>query len=145
MSKPEIEVTFDEHQTPQPAAQPRVRQISGLIETVDTEPTGVPRSFAEQFKIFDGALWYYDGKNNVWLNVGALSAGSDEQIIFNNGGTLTGSVKFRIYVLGGEDTLQVTNAQFVVAGDGSDDFVIEPGLGFTFMGGIGDLRIDVNG
>jgi hypothetical protein len=76
MSKPEIEVTFDERQSPPPASGTPVRQLQGLIRTVATEPTGTPRSFFEQFVIFDGALWFYDTLENTWQSASGGGGGT---------------------------------------------------------------------
>ena len=66
MSKPEVEVSFEERQSPPPPSGTPIRTLQGMVKTVDAEPTGTPRSFFEQFKIFDNALWFYDTVANLW-------------------------------------------------------------------------------
>jgi hypothetical protein len=90
MSKPEIEVKFNEQNPAQPPIPPRVPQVTGMIKTVDEEPTGTPRSFFEQFRIFDNILYWYDTEARGWFNTGGgggTPAGNDSDIQFNDDGS----------------------------------------------------------
>lgn len=46
------------------------RSVIGFFETVDTEPTLIPRSFLDQIKIYSNLgtvyLYVYDTANGVW-------------------------------------------------------------------------------
>lgn len=74
MSKPEISLKFAEQKPPAPPAPPRIPQITGMVATDATEPTGTPRSFFEQFRIFDGALWFYDTVTDLWQTASAAAS-----------------------------------------------------------------------
>lgn len=68
--------------------------LIGLVETIGMAPTTTtPTNPFQQFKIYSGNLYYYDGLNKVWHLAGAV-AGSDTQVQFNNAGTMAGSAQF---------------------------------------------------
>lgn len=47
--------------------------LFGFVETVTTEPSGVPLDFYGQFKIYNGILYYYDFDNGVWNKSSSLA------------------------------------------------------------------------
>lgn len=53
----------------------RIEEIFGLVDTVTTVPTGLPRSFRQQIKLHYNAsttttrLYIYDTLNNAWKYV----------------------------------------------------------------------------
>lgn len=50
--------------------------IFGFIETVSAAPTETPSDFYGQFKIYNGALYFYDFVANVWDSSGGGAGGS---------------------------------------------------------------------
>lgn len=58
-------MSFKETQLPRPN-ETDIRNISGLIQTTTEEPTGRPRNFYQQFRIYDGKFWWYDTIDNAW-------------------------------------------------------------------------------
>jgi hypothetical protein len=93
MSKSEIEVKFEERQSATPRPSTPLPSISQLIKSALTEPSGVPRSFFEQFVIYNGQLWFYDTSDAAWHSSGGIGtpAGDDGVLQYNNGGVLGGT------------------------------------------------------
>jgi hypothetical protein len=96
-NRPAVSLNFaDQKSVTLPPGTP-VRALQGMVKTVEAEPTGTPRSFFEQFRIFDGALWFYDTVTNLWqaASGGGGAAGSSTQVQVNDGGNLDASADFR--------------------------------------------------
>jgi hypothetical protein len=88
MMKPHVQLTYEEPQLPAPSTND-VQQIEGLIQATAQAPTGRPRSFWEQFRIYAGQFWFYNTIANAWQTAGGgTAAGSDTQIQFNDSGAL---------------------------------------------------------
>lgn len=72
--KLENDVKFNEAELPQ---QERARDIFGMFDVVSVAPTGVPKNFQKQIKIYtNGAtyrLYWYDHVANVWHFVTATA------------------------------------------------------------------------
>ena len=52
----------------------RLFDLEGVIQTVDSEPTGNPTKFDQQFKIYKSGstrrFYWYDTLNSEWVYVG---------------------------------------------------------------------------
>lgn len=67
--------------------------LIGLVETMTMAPTTLtPVTPYQQFKIYNGNLYFYDSKNKVWDIAGAVG-GSNTQIQFNDNGVPGGSAQ----------------------------------------------------
>lgn len=75
-----------------PAQLPSYRDLIGVIPTVSAVPTWVPRNVAEQVVIYNATLYVYDTSTGTWNTVGGASVGADTQVIFNDGGSISGNV-----------------------------------------------------
>jgi hypothetical protein len=49
------------------------RDIEGFIETVEAQPTYIPRKLSDSLKIFNGILNFWDKKNSLWKQAGGQS------------------------------------------------------------------------
>lgn len=69
MDKPIVEVSYTEPKMPTSQDQ-RLENIWGVIKTVSTAPTHVPRKFDEQIVLYVSGVTYrlyiYDTNANVW-------------------------------------------------------------------------------
>jgi len=46
----------------------QIRDINGFVETLSSTPTGDPKSFYGQVKIYNGAFYIYDNSTGSWLS-----------------------------------------------------------------------------
>ncbi len=118
MSDPEIKLNFPEQNIPGPGPSVPLPQITRLIKTVTTEPTGTPRSFFEQFRIYSGALWFYDTVTNLWQSAsGAVT--STFLALTDTPDSYSGEANKLVAVKADESGLEFIDAPMPTAG-GSD-------------------------
>jgi hypothetical protein len=85
MNKPQVQLDYQEPEPGKGNGTP-LPSVLGLIKTVDAEPTGTPRSFFEQFRIYNNALYWYNTITNAWQTFSAAlaaAAGDDHDIQIN--------------------------------------------------------------
>jgi hypothetical protein len=85
---PHVKMDFNEQKLPT-TAQTDVRNIDSLIPGTTDAPTGVPKTFWQQFRIVSGVLWFYDTIANAWQSAGggggSSSAGNAGDIQYSDG------------------------------------------------------------
>lgn len=86
------------------------RSFLDLFETVTTVPSGRPRSFIDQIKIYDFGgvrrLYWYDATNDQWRYAGTV-AGSDTEIQYNDNGAFGSNANFTFTLDGGDGNSQI--------------------------------------
>jgi len=68
-SKSEVKIEYDEF-APQKKEETNIGDSTGLIESVSSTPTGIPRRFSEQFKVSAGIIYFYDQGSETWYPIG---------------------------------------------------------------------------